>query len=62
MVQNAKFAAAKLSSASGRAPVLDAFWHDDGTGFDFRCHGATNHPFDVVERFVNEARRRPPSP
>ena len=42
-------------------PVLDAFWHVDGSGFDFRCHGATNLPFDVVERFVNEARRRLPS-
>ncbi len=41
-------------------PVLEAFWHDDGSGFDFRCHREARLPFDVVERFIAEARRRLP--
>jgi hypothetical protein len=48
------------SPASG--PVLEAFWHDDGRAFDFMCHRAVDLPFEVVERFVNEARRLLPSP
>lgn len=38
------------SSESG--PALEAFWHDDGTGFDFIAHHAGTLPFAVVERFV----------
>jgi hypothetical protein len=37
--------------------VLEAFWHDDGSSFDFLGHRAASLPFDVVERFVAEARR-----
>ena len=48
------------SSESG--PVLEAFWHDDGIGFDFMAHHATTLPFEVVERFVAAARKNlPPS-
>lgn len=47
-----------LSDASGPAPILTAFWHDDESGFDFHSHGAAALPFDVVERFVREARLR----
>jgi hypothetical protein len=55
----------ELTDLSDRqaGPVLEAFWHDDGTGFDFYCHREAKLPFDVVERFVEEARRRlPPRP
>ena len=48
------------SAASG--PVHEAFWHDDGGGFDLRWHGAVTLSFAVVERFLNEARRVLPSP
>lgn len=51
-----------LSGAPGSGPMMVAFWHDDGTGFDFITHDAVNLPFAVVERFVAEARRcLPPS-
>jgi len=43
------------------APVLEAFWHDDGSGFDFICHEVATLPFDVVERFVTTARDRLPA-
>jgi hypothetical protein len=46
--------------SSEAGPVLEAFWHDDGTGFDFIVHGPTGLPFAVVERFVGAARRRLP--
>ena len=42
------------------APVLEAFWHDDGNGFEFIAHGAAALPFEVVERFVAAARDRLP--
>jgi hypothetical protein len=42
------------SSESGTA--LEAFWHDDGSGFDFIAHHAGTLPFAVVERFVAAAR------
>jgi hypothetical protein len=52
----------ELSPGQGPGPVLEAFWHDDGRGFDFVSHGPANLPFDVVERFVATARRNlPPS-
>lgn len=35
-----------------RGPALEAFWHDDGSGFDFIVHRAGTLPFAVVERFV----------
>ena len=41
----------------GSGPVLEAFWHDDGSGFDFMCHAAVTLPFAVVERFVDAARK-----
>ncbi len=44
----------------GSGPVLEAFWHDDGSGFDFMCHGAVSLPLAVVERFVDVARKRLP--
>ncbi|HXH77034.1 hypothetical protein [Nocardioides sp.] len=43
------------SSESG--PALQAFWHDDGSGFDFIFHHAGTMPFAVVERFVTAARK-----
>lgn len=46
------------SAESG--PSLEAFWHDDGSGFDFIAHRAATLPFAVVERFVAEARKRLP--
>lgn len=46
------------SPASG--PILEAFWHDDGSGFDITLHGAASLPFAVVERFVAAARHRLP--
>ena len=51
---------AELSSRRGSGPVLEASWHDHGSGFDFRSHGPANLPFDVVERFVVAARRSLP--
>jgi hypothetical protein len=52
----------ELSPGQGPGPVLEAFWHDDGSGFDFISHRPVNLPFDVVERFIAEARRSlPPS-
>jgi hypothetical protein len=42
------------------APVLEAFWHDDGGGFEFITQGAAALPFEVVERFVAAARNRLP--
>ncbi|GAA4693207.1 hypothetical protein [Nocardioides conyzicola] len=48
------------SSESG--PALVAFWHADGSGFDFVAHHTGTLPFAVVERFVAAARKRlPPS-
>lgn len=41
-------------------PVLQAFWHDDGSGFDFIVHRPAAVPFAVVERFVSAARKRLP--
>ena len=46
------------SSESG--PALEAFWHDDGSGFDFIAHHAGTLPFAVVERFVVAARENLP--
>jgi hypothetical protein len=46
------------SSESG--PVLEAFWRDDGSGFDFIAHHAGRLPFAVVERFVAAARKNLP--
>ena len=46
------------SAESG--PALEAFWHDDGSGFDFIAHHAGNLPFAVVERFVAAARKTLP--
>jgi hypothetical protein len=46
------------SSDSG--PALEAFWHDDGSGFDFIAHHAGTLPFAVVERFVAAARKNLP--
>ena len=46
------------SSESG--PVLEAFWHDDGSGFDFVAYRAGTLPFAVVERFVAAARKSLP--
>jgi hypothetical protein len=42
------------STESG--PAIEAFWHDDGDGFDFISHHAVALPFAVVERFVTAAR------
>jgi hypothetical protein len=46
------------SSESGA--TLEAFWHDDGSGFDFIAHHTGALPFAVVERFVDEAKKRLP--
>lgn len=43
------------SSESG--PSLEAFWHDDGSDFDFIVHHAGTLPFAVVVRFVTAARK-----
>lgn len=43
-------------------PALEAFWHDDGSGFDFVAYHAATLPFAVVERFVAVARKRLPPP
>ena len=43
-------------------PALEAFWHDDGSGFDFIAHHAATLPFAVVERFVAAARKHLPPP
>ena len=43
------------SSESG--PALEAFWHDDGSSFDFTAHHAGTLPFAVVERFMATARK-----
>src|SRR3954447_5635351 len=50
----------ELSPGSGSSPVLEASWHNDGTSFDFLCHGAVSLPFDVVQRFVAAARSNLP--
>lgn len=47
-------------SAPGAGPVLQSSWHDGGSGFDFLGHRPANLPFEAVERFVLEARRRLP--
>lgn len=47
------------SHSSG--PSLEAFWHDDGTGFDFIAHHTGSLPFAVVERFVSAARKSLPN-
>jgi hypothetical protein len=50
-----------LASPEG-GPLLEAFWHDDGSGFDFVVHRPGAVPLAVVERFVAAARTRlPPS-
>ena len=49
-----------LSDAPGVGPVLEAFRHDSRPGFDFTVHRSTSLPFSLVERFVEEARRRFP--
>ncbi|GAA5119958.1 hypothetical protein GCM10023339_34610 [Alloalcanivorax gelatiniphagus] len=49
-----------LDSSEG-GPALEAFWHDDGGGFDFIAHHTGTLPFAVVERFVTAARTRLPS-
>jgi hypothetical protein len=54
MVQNAK-PRRRQALVCVSAAALDAFWHDDGIGFDVRCHASRNLPVGVVERFVNEA-------
>jgi hypothetical protein len=41
-------------------PALEAFWHDDGSGFEFIVHHAATLPFAVVERFVAAARKNLP--
>jgi hypothetical protein len=46
--------------SSTRGPALEAFWHDDGSGFDFIAHQTGALPFAVVERFVEAARKRLP--
>ena len=43
--------------SSGSDPVLQAFWHDDGGGFDLIIHKAGTLRFSVVERFVATARK-----
>lgn len=45
----------ELGSA-GTGVVLEVFWHDDGSGFEFIAHHAVSLPFAVVERFMNHAR------
>ncbi|HEY3527645.1 MAG TPA: hypothetical protein VGK78_00725 [Nocardioides sp.] len=47
------------SSESG--PDLEAFWHDDGSSFDFTVHHSGTLPFAVVERFVAAARKSLPT-
>ena len=48
-------------TSSRPGPVIEAFWHDNGTGFDFIVHHAGHDlPFDVVEQFVAVARKRLP--
>jgi hypothetical protein len=42
-------------------PVLEAFWHDDGSGFEFIAHRSARVPFALVERFIDEARKRLPA-
>lgn len=42
--------------SSETGPVLEVFWHDDGSGFEFIAHHAGTLPFAVVERFMNTAR------
>lgn len=50
-----------LDSANGEV-LLEAFWHDDSSEFEFIVHGSGSVPFAVVERFVDVARKRlPPS-
>lgn len=49
-----------LADAPGVGPVLQAFWHDSGPEFDFIVHRSTVLPLSLIERFVNEARRRLP--
>jgi hypothetical protein len=46
--------------SSDTGPALEAFWYDDGTGFDFIVHQAGTLPFAVVERFVAAAKRSLP--
>lgn len=46
--------------SKGGGPSLEAFWHDDGTGFEFIAHRAESLPFELVERFVSRARQRLP--
>lgn len=41
-------------------PALEAFWHDDGSGFDFIVHRAGTLPFAVIERFVAAAGKNLP--
>jgi hypothetical protein len=49
----------ELGSAES-GPVLEAFWRDDGSGFDFITHSAGTLPFALVERFVAAARKHLP--
>lgn len=43
-------------------PAIEAFWHDDGSGFDFVAHRGCHIPFAAVERFIAAARSNlPPS-
>jgi hypothetical protein len=49
-----------LADESGVGPVLEAFWHDSEPGSDFIVHRSTVLPLPVIERFVEEARRRLP--
>lgn len=49
-----------VAPAPGRGTVLEAF-HDDATGeVTFTAHVADPLPFELVEQFVAEARRRLP--
>jgi hypothetical protein len=41
-------------------PIIEAFWHDDGSGFDFNVNRAGTLPFSVVERFMAAARTNLP--
>lgn len=41
---------------SNHETVLEAFWHEDGSGFEFIAHSACVLPVAVVERFVAAAR------
>lgn len=38
-------------------PVLEAFWHDDGSSFHFIIHKAGTLQFSVIEGFVAQARK-----